>query len=182
MDRERVAPEERSGYPSTSSHELDAMMSRHAAFWDCAPVERPLVAWWRWPDNPILDFKDLGLPEGDGELEPEMLVVERLLPQFEASFALGGPLDGDLFWQCLPTRFMPWLEAILGSPIHFENTANSKGVFAEGFIRDWNRPPELPKLDANPWFDKLTEFVTGLVRLSDGRFPVTAPQRAVPGT
>jgi hypothetical protein len=156
--------------------DVERAVSRHAAFWENRASGGPLVAWWRWPGNPILDF-DLGLPDGDGELTPDMLHVDRLLPQFETRFIEGGgPLDGDLFWQCLPTRFMPWLEAIVGCPIHFENSTTSKGVFAKAFIRDWNDAPEIPDLATNAWYLKLVEFVTALVDLSGGRFPVTAPQ------
>jgi hypothetical protein len=154
---------------------LAEVLERHRAFWDCSTVDRPLIAWVRWPSNPILDF-EWGFPEGEGELRPEMIAVDRLLPQFETYFQKAGLLDGDLFWPCLPTRSMAWLEAIVGTQIHYANTPSSKGLFPEPFVPDWRHPPDVPPLDGNPWFGKLIELVEGLTRLSGGRFPLAAPQ------
>jgi hypothetical protein len=159
---------------------LAEILERHKAFWGCATVDRPLIGWVRWPANPILDF-DWGFPEGEGELRPEMIEVGRLLPQFEAYFEKGpGLLDGDLFWPCLPTRSLPWVEAILGSRVHYSNTPTSKGLFSEPIVSNWSHPPEVPPLDGNLWFEKLTEFVAALTGLSGGRFPIAAPQARGP--
>lgn len=152
--------------------QLDAILERHQAFWESGPVDRPLIGSVRTPQNPIMDF-DWGFPPGEGILEPEMIEVHHLLPQFEAYFAAGaGPLDRELFWPCVPTRSIPWIEAIVGAPIRYANAPGSLSIFADHSLDGWPLDLGLPTLDESPWFHKLMELTVGLVQLSGGEFPI----------
>ena len=105
-----------------------------------------------------------------------MIIVDRLMPQFEAYFdEATGPLDGEFFWPCLPTRTVPWLEAIVGARIYYSNTPSSRSIYPKPFVDDLGRLPAVEPLEGNVWFEKLAEFVGALVRLSGGRFPVATP-------
>ena len=154
------------------SNELRDVLRRHQAFWQCTEVEKPLVGTSRWPHHSMQDF-DWGLSSPEGTLRPERLVVEHFLPQYEGYYNAKGVLDEDLFWPAMPLRGIPWLEGVMGCPIHYSIAHGS--IFAEPVIHDWNRLPQPDPLPDNPWFQKLVEFIEGLVRLSAGRFPVVVP-------
>jgi hypothetical protein len=151
--------------------EVRNVLRRHEAFWQCSDADKPIIGTVRTPRDPLRDF-DWGLPEGEGALQPEMVVVGHFLPQVEAYFQTRGLLDGELFWPVVPTRSIPWLEAIMGGAIHFSNDSGIVNIFAEPIIKDWNQSLILPSLDGNPWFRKLIEFIEGLVMMSAGRFPL----------
>ena len=154
---------------------LTQLLKRHEAFWNWEEVDQPLIGWARWPRDPIRDL-DLGLPHEQGELLPDMIDVERLLPQFEARFAsASGPLDGDFIWPSLPTRVLPWLEAVVGARVYYSNTSTSRSIFTEPFVRSWRDMPQVGQLDESPWLLKLKEFVGALARLSGGRFAIAIP-------
>ena len=115
---------------------------------------------------------DWGLPTPEGILEPEMLHVERLLPQYEALFA-DRPLDDDLGWPAMPPTAIPWLEAILGCPVRYSVPSGS--MFSEPIGDAGLSAIRSLRLDGNRWLDKLLEFVDGLAALARGRFAVGLP-------
>lgn len=158
--------------------DLQDILERHMAFWRCGASERPLLATTGWPTEPMQGF-DLALPGTAGVLSPDMLCIERLLPQFEAAYTRQGLLEGDLFWVSHPLRGMPWLEAIAGARIRYANESGGS-LFTEPVIADWTRVPEPLSLQENPWFLKLAELLDGLARLSAGRFPVGLPHTRGP--
>jgi len=153
-------------------NKVDDLLARHAAFWHCRAVERPLVGVTRWSQFNLSQF-DWGLPDEEGILRPEMLDVDHFLPQYEALFGDGGPFDDDLCWSAMPPKAIPWLEGALGCPIEYSLRAGS--ISARPILGDG--PLELvpAPLADNSWFAKLLEFVHGLARLADGRFAVGLP-------
>ena len=98
------------------SGEVHDVLRRHKAFWHCGKLEHPLLGITRWPYIPLHAF-DYGVPFQEGILQPDMLVLDHFLPQYEAYYAAHGLLDGDLFWWATPLGAMPWLEAIVGCPV-----------------------------------------------------------------
>jgi hypothetical protein len=147
-------------------------LARHRAFWDCAPADRPLIGTTRWSQISLQQF-EWGIPVGDGTLEPDMLDVDRFLPQYEALFDGRGPLDGDLVWPAMPPTAIPWLEGMLGCPIRYSLPSGS--FFAEPIAAEDPFAIEPAPLGVNPWFLKLIEFIEGLARVSRGRFAVGLP-------
>ena len=153
-------------------------LTRHRAFWERAPADRPVRGTTRWSQISSRHF-DWGIPAGDGTVEPEMLRVDHFLPQYEALYVERGPLDDDFVWPAMPPTAIPWLEGILGCPIRYSVPSGSfhaepiagEGAAAGGDLLVVDPGP----LDANPWFRKLLEFVEGLTRLSRGRFAVGLP-------
>jgi hypothetical protein len=112
------------------------------------------------------------LPEGAGKLEPQMIKIDHFLPQFERCYDNRGVLDGDLFWPVVPTRSIPWLEAMMGAPIHYFHDHGAVSIFAEPSAGGFERFAPATSLSSNPWFRKLIEFIAALARLSTGRFPL----------
>jgi hypothetical protein len=169
------APAHRHAPPTSPSaapeRTIAPLLARHEAFWRCEPAGSPLLGLSRWGQVTMAQF-DWDLPAPEGTLEPEMLRVEHLLPQYEALFA-GRPLDDDLCWPAMPPTAIPWLEAILGCPVRYSIPSGS--MSAEPV-----RPDDLPGrrqvvLDHDAWFRKLLEFVEKLAGLARGRFAVGLP-------
>ena len=151
---------------------LTQLIRRHEAFWASGDVDQPLIGTSRWPYITTRDFA-WNLPAPEGNLDPEMLVVEHLLPQYEAKLEERGILEGDLFWVAMPPRSVPWFEAIVGCKINYSLPSGSMSGAA--FLEATTDFDPMASLEANPWFRKLIEFTEGLVDLSRGRFPVSPP-------
>ncbi len=168
---------ERWGSGSTTSTDpweattIEELLARHEAFWRCDPANAPLLGMSRWAQVSASQF-DWRLPTDEGLLEPEMLKVEDLLPQYETLFA-GRPLDDDLCWPAMPPTAIPWLEGVLGCPVRYSLPS---GTFSAepAPVRDLLNRRRVT-LEGNPWFEKLLEFVGGLADLSEGRFAVGLP-------
>lgn len=153
--------------------DLDSrLIRRHEAFWSSGEVSEPLVGMSRWPYITTRDF-DWGLTALEGTLKPEMLRVERFLPQYEARFEEHGILDGDLLWAAMPPRSVPWFEAIVGCQVRYSLPGGS--MAGEAFLDASLDFDPIGTLETNPWLLKLIEFTEGLVDLSRGRFPVSPP-------
>lgn len=154
------------------AEQVHAMLQRHYAFWQCGAADQPLIGITRWPYIPIQAF-DWGLNFDQGILDPKMLAIDHFMPQYEEVYSTKGLLDGDLFWIAQPPGAVPWMEAIVGCPVHFSKTSGN--MFTQPVIYDLNRVSQLGQLSDNVWFQKLIEFAKGLVKLSQGRFPVAVP-------
>lgn len=150
---------------------IASVLDRHEAFWRRGPADRPLLGLSRWAQVTMGQF-DWGLQEPEGILEPEMVRVERLLPQYEALFA-GRPLDDDICWPAMPPTAIPWLEAILGCRVRYSVPAGSisaEPIGDAGLAAVGSRGPS-----GDRWLQKLLEFVDALAGLARGRFAVGLP-------
>lgn len=125
-----------------------------------------------WAETTTAHF-DWGLPAPTGILEPEMLDVDRFLPQYRAQFEDHGLTNGDVIWVAVPPLAVPWHEAITGCRPRYSIPAGSMAGDHVG--GDWTAYDPAALLVNNPWLDKLIEFTEGLVELSAGRFPVGLP-------
>lgn len=152
--------------------DLAGLIERHRAFWTRAPAGPALVGTSLWPETTTRHF-DWGLPGPVGAIEPDMLSVERFLPQYVDQFEAHGVHDGDMLWSAMPPLAVPWFEAIAGCRPHYSIPAGSmSGTAVDG---DWTAFDPEAVLADNPWLDKLLEFTEGLVEVARGRFPVGVP-------
>ena len=151
---------------------IEDRLQLHREFWD-GRAKRPLAA-FRIGDYFIADKFDAALPlrVPGKHIEPHMLHVEDFLADYERQFAQVESIGQDGFWTAEPYPAIPWLEAILGSPIlALERSFVAETVYGEG-----EKIPVIhAELEGNPWFEKLMEFVRELGALSKGRFPVGQP-------
>ena len=144
-----------------------ALLGRHADWW-----QRRGMLYAAVPDVPL---GDLWLPLADGsearqdlDVTPEMLDLERLAGEPQEP----GPLrtHGDLFSSAAPYSRVPWVEAILGTPIRATIVGGSMRTRA--FARDWAEWENLPTHRSEPWFDLLRRLTALLVERSGGRHAV----------
>ena len=173
--------------------ELRSVLSRHRAFWDSAPVDRPLM--WTTPYFGLSEwgpyFWHGGAEIGDGaRIEPGAMAVEAALRsaivQLEPSSKLKGTLaaledtlgedaaitilDGDFLAGLEPYPF-PWMEAVLGCPIYHE-----KGSFwAAPVEEDWIQVRQKGNWRQSPWLEELERVKEWMVTTADGRMGVGSP-------
>jgi hypothetical protein len=148
--------------------ELKHTLARHQAFWDMAEVDRPLVAASQGHPFAFDDFQ--WGQQREGEMTPNMLSLSDLLNQCEDHFQSVGLLQGDALWVGEPPRAIPWMEAIMGCEIRF--SVSGRSIWAEPVLKDWADVATLTNYRESPWLALLIELTEGMVRLSDGRFPV----------
>ncbi len=144
-----------------------ALLKRHADWWQRKGMLYTVV-----PDIPL---GDLWLPLADGslasedlDLTPDMLDLQRLVPEPQAPGDL--EITGDLFRSSAPYTRVPWVEAILGTPIRATIIGGSMRTHA--FIRDWAEWESLPVHRSDSWFDRLKQLTALLVERSGGRYAV----------
>jgi hypothetical protein len=71
---------------------------------------------------------------------------------------------------------MPWVEAIAGCRV----MAKPGSLWAEPCLERYDDRPTIRFDPQHPWLASLIEFTCAMVRLSDGRFPIAAPQMRGP--
>jgi hypothetical protein len=157
----------------------EALLTRHRAFWQRSPVDRPLLS---LPGPAPLPPLQIPVPAGlrlppEGYLTPDMLDPEAYHGQMIERWQGLGATDGDQFRVMTAYWHVPWLEAICGCPIWY--VRDSGTMYAE-------QPPgggdavrsARPRPD-NPWLRKLREFYSVLVELCRNEYPlgVVMPMR-----
>jgi hypothetical protein len=143
------------------------LLERHADWWrrkgSLCTVTRgaPLGPLW-------LPLADGTLATADLDLTPDMLDVERLVgPSLEP-----GPLElvGDRFRTRAPYTRVPWVEAILGTPIRA--TIQGGSMRTQAFVGDWDEWEASTAHRDDGWFCLLKRLTEMLTARSGGRYAV----------
>ena len=144
-------------------------VKRCEAFWAREPTDRPLLSSLVGAYSMVRNYPHGVSRLPDGDLAPEDIEVEAFAPDYEKLFAKSLETGVDVPWAAYPLVSVPWVEAIAGCPIH-----NSGGnMVARPWVEDYGQLRELKIEPSNRWLAKLLEFSSFLVKLSDGRFPVS---------
>ena len=139
--------------------------------------------WWQRKESLLTigeggPLGDLWLPLADGtvatediDVTPDVLDVDRLTGPAQEP----GPLEmhGDLFRGAAPFGRIPWVEAILGTPIRATIQGGSMRTMA--FIHDWEEWEALGTHRSGEWFDLFNQMTELLVERSGGRYAVVQP-------
>jgi hypothetical protein len=170
----RHSPNDRETMMTPPSLTLDAagtaLLRRHAGWWRreeslCTFVQgTPLGDLW-------LPLSDGTLATQDLTLTPELLDVDRIAGTQQAP----GPLQthGDLFQVVDPYGKVPWVEAILGTPIRA--TIKGGSMRTHSFIDTFERWEQLSNHRADDWFAQLLALTDLLVQRGAGRYAVVQP-------
>lgn len=145
-----------------------ALLERHAAWW-----KREASLNTRAPGAPLghlwLPLADGSVATEDLDVQPEMLDVGRLIGEPLPA----GPLEthDDVFRTDSAYVRVPWVEAILGTPIRA--TIQGGSMRTMSFVEDWAAwESSSPHFD-QAWFDLLVRMTELLVARSGGRYAVT---------
>ena len=145
-----------------------ALLARHADWWRrkgtliAEPEVSQLGRLW-------LPLTDGTIAEEDIDLTPDMVDVDRIVGD-----PMGpGPIEtiGDQFRHVGPYTPIPWVEAILGVPIH--TTIQGGSMRARAEIESWDDwDSDAVHLDGG-WFDLLKHFVDLLAQRQGGKRAIT---------
>lgn len=147
-----------------------ALIEKHRRWWD-----RKAMLLTRVQGAPL---GDLFLPLSDGtvathdtDLTPAMLDVERLLPPVQTP----GPLElhGDRVRTADAFSRVPWVEAILGAPVHA--TIQGGSMRTRPVIANWDEWRGVAAHRHQGWYDLVLSMTERLVERSRGRYAVVAP-------
>jgi hypothetical protein len=145
----------------------------HEAFWSGKGQTRPIAAFKVAPDfffsRHFGAAKELLVP--GRVITPDMIDVDRFLPDYERMYRTSVELDQDAFWVAEPFTGIPWMEAILGCEIR----AGDASFVSRHWMASLDELDRVRLDPQTPWFLKYLEFTEKLVRLSAGRFPVGMP-------
>jgi len=162
-----------------SSQSPGSLLTRHEAFLRCENVDQPLLGAWVGGYYPADQF-----PHGHHSwhlgqlLQPADVRLEAFRNDYEMLYRVHQRADDDFFYIGSAYWGIPWLEAILGCPVHAGETSC------------WTKVRHLDRCDLsrlcfdlqdNAWFRCLMEFTQDLLQFADGRFPVCAPLLRGPG-
>jgi len=151
----------------TLDADAQALLKRHEAWWQgkgslfSVAQSSPLGDLW-------LPLADGTLATEDMDVTPDMLDLDRLA---------GPPRDlgllettGDRFRTDAPYARVPWVEAILGTPIRATIQGGSMRTLA--FIESWDEWERQPAHRDEAWFEALKRLTELLVVRSGGRYAV----------
>ena len=173
---ERLRSEAASAAPTRIPRQrvgIEERLALHRAFWNREEQPRPLASFRVGDFFFSRHFKAAhGLLEPDTLITPEMLDVAAFLPDYERMFQESEAIGQDGFWTGEPFTGIPWMEAILGSPIR----AGRESFTSRPWLSSPAEALEKVHFDPeNPWLAKYLEFTAALVQQSRGRFPVGMP-------
>ena len=162
-----------------SSQQPESLLPRHEAFLRREPLDRPLLGAWVGGYYPAEQFPQGHVSWRIGqELEPHDVRFDAFRKDYEALYRTHFEADDDFFYVGSAYWGIPWLEAILGCPIHVGATSCWAASLPGDSHQNWSPCTELQD---NPWFQCLVEFTENLVEFAGGRFPVCAPLLRGPG-
>lgn len=141
-------------------------LGRHQAFLNRVPSGRPLIGSWLFGFYVHQQYPSVAAAMEPGPIQPEDIPIELFLKDVDALWEAYSELNDDYSFSMGAFYGVPWLEAIMGCPVHFSGT----NMYSTPCIADWEEYVwERPTLD-NPWAQKLLEFLDALVEHADGRF------------
>ncbi|NLN16403.1 MAG: hypothetical protein GX182_03675 [Firmicutes bacterium] len=141
----------------------------YRAFWELADVKRPLVGFSLKSWFPLMEFEASAKWQEYDYLTPEMIEPEAFVEDQERLLREGEQIDDDIFRGASPSQAVPWLCAMLGSPLRIL----PESILGEDMDLEWDEIEELELDKENPWFKKYIEFTKVLVESSAGRYPVS---------
>jgi len=146
-----------------------AKLARYRAFWDRAPVGRPLVGFSIKSWFPLQEFSASAAWQDHDVLTPEMIDPEAFLDDQERLLSEGETIEDDIFRGASPSQAVPWLDGALGATLRILPGT----VLGVERTLPWEALEDLRLAPENPWLAKYIEFIEALVRRSAGRFPVS---------
>jgi hypothetical protein len=141
-------------------------LRRHRAFLNSEPTDRPLIGSWLFGFFVHQQYPSVAAAMQPGPVQPDDIPIQLFLQDVDALWEAYSELDDDYPFSMGAFYGVPWMEAIMGCPVHFSGT----NMYSGPCILDWDAYNwKRPTLD-NPWARKLLEFLDALVKHSNGRF------------
>jgi hypothetical protein len=146
-------------------------IKRYNDFWSGAEVDRPLIGFSLGGWFPLHSYTALHKFRGKGRLFPDQVQPEEFLPDYDRLVAQWESVEDDVIRGVAPIPPFPWLESMLGSPVH----VGEESLWAEEGGFDYANTLKLDWSAENPWRCKYLEFVAALKDHFGDRVPVGQP-------
>ncbi len=160
----------------TTDARMEEKLRRQRAFWTREEIDRPAVTFWMGTYSSFEVYRGAA-SLGEGLLTPENIHPEEFLPDYERLYQTSTRIDDDSFYAASPFFGIPWLEGMVGCPVH----VGGESVWSEEYVDDLARLPALDLSPENPLLVKLLEFTRALVEHSAGRYAVALTLMRGPG-
>jgi hypothetical protein len=146
-----------------------AKVAGYRAFWQRAPVRRPLVGFSMKSWFPLQEFAASAAWQDCSVLTPEMVEPEAFLDDQERLLGEGELIEDDILRGACPSQAVPWLDGMLGATLRILPGT----VLGVERTLAWEELEDVGLDLRNPWLRKYLEFIQALVRRSAGRYPVS---------
>ena len=146
-----------------------AKIDRYRAFWNRAPVERPLVGFSFKSWFPLQEYAASAAWQDADHLVPDMVEPEAFMDDQERLLREGETLADDILRGASPSQAVPWLVGMLGARLRILPGS----ILGETRSLSWEAIEDIHLDRAHPWFETYIDFSRTLVRRADGRFPVS---------
>ncbi len=146
-----------------------AKVAGYQAFWQRAPVKRPLVGFSIKSWFPLQEFSASAAWQDREVLTPDMVEPQAFLDDQERLLQEGEVIEDDILRGASPSQAVPWLDGMLGATLRILPGT----VLGVERTLAWEDLANLRLDPKNPWFEKYVEFIEALVRRSAGRYPVS---------
>ncbi len=155
---------------------VEKLVERHRAFLSLADADRPLFGIRRHWDHRPPPF--LLQSAGEGAIvQPQDLDPQPFLDWYEIFLEEDARIPDDTFHPAKPYFAIPWMEAILGCPVLLYPST----MYPEPILDSWEVVDKVNFSLDNPWFRKLMEFTSALVKRFGSRFPLCTTSLRGPG-
>jgi hypothetical protein len=146
-----------------------AKVAGYRAFWNRAPVKRPLVGFSIKSWFPLQEFAASAAWQTCDVLTPEMVEPEAFLDDQERLLREGEVIQDDILRGASPSQAVPWLDGMLGATLRILPGS----ILGAERTLPWDELAQL-RLDLeHPWFEKYVACTEALVRRAAGRYPVS---------
>jgi hypothetical protein len=146
-----------------------AKIDGYRAFWQRAPVKRPLVGFSIKSWFPLQEYAASAAWQDHDVLTPDMIEPEAFLDDQDRLLREGEVIDDDILRGACPSQAVPWLDGMLGATLRILPAT----VLGVERTLAWDELADLRLDIENPWFVKYIAFTEALVRHADGRYPVS---------
>lgn len=145
--------------------DIPSVLSKHRAFWGLNAVKRPLVGYCVDDWNQLQQYSIAKSTLPLGLITPEMLQPRLLFSDYRKILEYNDILEDDLVRSAEPLPAIPWMEAIIGCPIH----NSGKNIWAKPLSKPIRDLQQIRYNPNSPWVIKYMEFIDVLAT-SFGKF------------
>ena len=151
--------------PAQKQRDMQALLERHRKFWDLEEVDRPLLV---VPVDVYAPTKRFCSTLAGDVLEPDAVDAALVTEEYDRLAAMHEEIGDDYLVGAEPIVGVPWLEAMVGCPIHVSSTGAmaAKPVQAPQNIQSISVSPD------NRWLRTSLDYLRDVARHAAGRYPV----------
>ena len=145
--------------------DLKALLERHRKFWNLEEVDRPLLV---VPVDVYAPTKRFCSTLVGDVLKTDAVDAALVMEEYDRLAAMHEEIGDDYLVAVEPILGVPWLEAMVGCPIHVSSTGAmaARAVHAPQGIQSISVSPE------NRWLQTSIDYLRAASRHAAGRYPV----------